>query len=178
MVSSLFLLSCESPVSAKENLDKTDINYCEIFTSYLRLRLRSRSCKVEAFKQRSKPSTLVIEVMMILDKKIQKPSKFISGDSTPKIDIKYLFFSMQYSKFALETNKEIKSIKCIKFFPRVFFHFGVEKTSNTKRRNSTFNINQWKCFPTFLKLLVSEILTKMKLLENTFFYFVNSFSLH
>ena len=70
MVSSLFLLSCESPVSAKENLDKTDINYCEIFKPNTRLRLSLRSCKVEASKQRSKASVLVIEVMMILDIKI------------------------------------------------------------------------------------------------------------
>ena len=41
---------------ATENLDITGINYCEIFSSYLHLRLRLWSRKVEDFMTSKKPS--------------------------------------------------------------------------------------------------------------------------
>ena len=80
MVPSFLLLSCESLVSIKENLDKKDTHSCETFTLYLHLCLRLWSCKT------NKPIKQVC--YWHNNDSIKNPSKFRSDDSIPKIDMK------------------------------------------------------------------------------------------
>lgn len=104
--------------------------------------------------------------MRILDIKIWDPSKFISGDSTPKIDMKYRFFLHAILKRSILIIYSGNQQRNQRHQMHKIVFLSLKEKSGKKL---TCDINQWKCLTKSLKFFVSQSLSQMKLLENILF---------